>query len=705
MTTSIPDPSHPLRLSSRLNAAREKRFVGRVRDLDLFREALGASDSPFALLHLHGPGGVGKTALLDAFARLAAECGLLTIRVDGRAIDPSPTGFIQALQLAMGLEEDTDPLTSLNGCVKTVLLLDTYEQMAPLDAWLRETFLPKLPSQTIVVLAGRNRPAPAWRMDPGWGELVHILPLRNLRPEEGEEYLRVRGVPTALHADVLAFTHGHPLALSLVADVLAQGDADGTVARVDDPDVVRSLLERFVASVPSALHRRALQVCAHVRVTTVPLLAEALGVDDSDELFTWLRGLSFIEPGPQGLFPHDLAREVLDADLRWRNPDDYLEQHQRIRDYIVRRLQQAQGRDQQQATFDLLYMHRNNALLRPFLQWTTLGTAYADPAAPSDYAVILETVRRHEGDASAEIAQYWIKHQPDAFVVFRENDNHFLGFMATLRLHDTSPEDHRRDPAIQAARHFAVRHGPVRQREVMLHHRFAMGRDAYQSASAAWDMVVMSTTLLWLTTPRVAWSFQTFADPDYWHPTMSYINVQRSPEADFTVEGRRYGVFTHEWRAQSPINWLDLMARRELDTTMTLQQIECDHPPPMIVLSEPQFHDAVRQALRNYHRPDALATNPLIRSRLIAEHAGEDPNAATLQTLIREAAEALLANRKDERLYRAIYRTYFAPAETQELAAEALGLPFSTYRYHLATGIQRVTDSLWQRELYGTAPA
>jgi hypothetical protein len=35
------------------------------------------------------------------------------------------------------------------------------------------------------------------------------------------------------------------------------------------------------------------------------------------------------------------------------------------------------------------------------------------------------------------------------------------------------------------------------------------------------------------------------------------------------------------------------------------------------------------------------------------------------------------------------------------LAAELLGLPFSTYRYHLAGGIARVTESLWQRELHG----
>jgi hypothetical protein len=37
--------------------------------------------------------------------------------------------------------------------------------------------------------------------------------------------------------------------------------------------------------------------------------------------------LSFVELSREGLFPHDLAREALVADLRWRNPDWNMELH------------------------------------------------------------------------------------------------------------------------------------------------------------------------------------------------------------------------------------------------------------------------------------------------------------------------------------------------------------------------------------------
>jgi hypothetical protein len=45
--------------------------------------------------------------------------------------------------------------------------------------------------------------------------------------------------------------------------------------------------------------------------------------------------------------------------------------------------------------------------------------------------------------------------------------------------------------------------------------------------------------------------------------------------------------------------------------------------------------------------------------------------------------------------------TFMQNTPTQQVAAERLGLPFSTYRRHLTRGLERVCDLLWQRELLG----
>ena len=63
-------------------------------------------------------------------------------------------------------------------------------------------------------------------------------------------------------------------------------------------------------------------------LTTEGLLAELNpGNGRACNLFRWLRELSFMETGWRGLFPHDVAREALLADLRWRNPERYADLH------------------------------------------------------------------------------------------------------------------------------------------------------------------------------------------------------------------------------------------------------------------------------------------------------------------------------------------------------------------------------------------
>ena len=65
---------------------------------------------------------------------------------------------------------------------------------------------------------------------------------------------------------------------------------------------------------------------------------------------------------------------------------------------------------------------------------------------------------------------------------------------------------------------------------------------------------------------------------------------------------------------------------------------------------------------------------------------------------------ALRLHPRDDKLLRALERTYLRPAPTQEAAAELLGLPFSTYRRHLSQGVARIVAWLWDHEVYGSAP-
>jgi hypothetical protein len=701
----------PSRLADHLTAVRHQHFVGRDDELALFRSLLRAPELPFFVLYLSGPGGVGKTALLQEFAYLCAQAGTPECYIDGHNLGPSPESLIGALQRAIDLAPPVSPLqTLISQPQRHVILIDTYEALTPLDNWLRSVFLPQLPENVLMVLASTNPPTDAWRTDSGWHSLIHVLPLRNLTPAHSRAYLASRGIPPQEHETILDFTYGHPLALSLVADVCLQRPGSH-FQPAEAPDTIQALLERLVQKVPGPAHRTALEACALVRVTTEALLAEMLGLPDpstssgydAHALFQWLRGLSFIESSSEGLFPHDMVREALVADLHWRNPDWYAELHRRARNYYARHVRSASGKVQQHVLFDYFFLHRDNPTVRPFFEWHAVTGVVTDAMCHSDLPALVAMVAEHEGQDSACLAEHWLRRDACQALIFRDPGGEPAGFLVWVALQDAAPEDINADPAARAAWGYLQNHAPLRPGEGAALFRFWMVRDSYQAVSPIQSLIFVNAVQHYLVTPGLAFTFFPCAEPDFWKPIFGYMDLRRIPEADFEVQGRCFGVYGHDWRAMPPLTWLALLAEREVG--LAPQTSPPGASEPLVVLSRPDFEVATRRALHDFSLPDVLQANPLLRSKLVIERVGNSASAAervaALQSLIRKAAHRLQSSPRETKCYRAVYHTYLQPAPTQEQAAELLDVPFSTFRRHLGVGIGRVVDILWQWETGG----
>jgi hypothetical protein len=686
-------------LGDLLASRRRRRFVGRAAELELFRVALESAEPPVSMLHVHGPAGIGKTSLLDVYARLAADAGARVVRLDGRDLLPSPPAVLQALGGVLEVPEGEGAIAGPSDTERLVVLFDTYERLAPLDDWVRTRLLPRLPATTLTVVAGRMPPGSAWRADPAWRELLRVVSLRNLSPEDSRHYLHACGLDSTRNDQLVELAHGHPLGLSLLADVVVRGGQ--AAADPLTPDLVGTLLRRFVEVVPSGLHRRALEVCALARVTTEALLREVLALEDAYELFTWLRELSFVESGPQGMYPHDLARDALEGDLRWRDPEGYRRVFRGIRGHNQGRLRTSRGEEQQRAIADAKYLFRRLPGVVSPVDWDVWGQEYPEPAQPGHREPILDLVLAWEGEPSAAIAARWWQRQPESFFVVRDQDGAVGGFLVLLDLTWASAQDREADPGAEAAWGYAQRQAPPRPGEVVTQSRFVIDREAYQGPSATLNATPVLTFQRYLGTPNLAWDFLTLAQPERWDAYFAAADLPRAAGADFWVGGRRYGLFAHDFR-QVPVDaLLELVTERALGQDVTLSPPTVK--PPLLVLSQPEFDDAVRQALRDLRRPDLLSRNPLVRTRLVCDRArDEESGAATLEALVGAAVETLREHPRDDKLWRAVERTYVHPATTQERAAAALGLPFSTYRRHLTQGVDRVVACLWDLEVYGS---
>ena len=291
-----------------------------------------------------------------------------------------------------------------------------------------------------------------------------------------------------------------------------------------------------------------------------------------------------------------------------------------------------------------------------------------------------------------------------------ETNDEVLGFLITVALHETSEQDWIKDPAVRAAWTTIQNRAPLRSGEGALYFRFWMAAETYQAVSPIQSLIFVDVVRSPHDPGAGVHSIPLRRSPNFWAPVLTYADLHRLPEAEFESDGgdlrHRFGVYGHDWRIVPPLAWLALLAERGIAS----QPLAAAPPASvaLVVLSRPEFESAVQNALRHFTRPDQLADNPLLNSRLVAEEGGlqqgESDRVEHLRRRINSAAELLQQSARDAKLYRALDRLFSRPTPTQEAAAEILDLPFSTYRRHLRAGVAHIVNVLWQWELGNAEP-
>jgi hypothetical protein len=641
-----------VRLGEHVDRRRQAGFVGRRPELHAFEAALAGQAAPRVFL-VHGPGGIGKTTLLLEMRARAQAAGRTVAMLDGNEIDPSPDGFTRAAAT------DAD-----------VLMIDAYDQLAALDDWVRREYVVTRSADAIVVLAGRDRPAAAWRTDAGWRAVSAPQELGPLDDADSTELLTRAGVPDAACERLVNLGRGHPLALALLADVA--GTTTPPRALADVPELITTLVESVVREAPTEAHMAGLATCAIAWLTTEDLLRATVG-GDAPSVWAWLLRRPFIVSRPGGLTPHDLTREVLEAEFERRAPERYRRIHRIIHDQMVTGVRAGGGSALGQ---QLLFLHRRSPLSTTFFQLRAQGSAALVPATVDDYPQILAMIEHDEGPASAAFANRWLAIQPEQVGVVRGPDG-VAGFAVHLIVPSQSTMDSE-DPVVRAC----LQHAAPRPGEQISIIRFMSGakqgqRDPYAALAAS-----TSAAVEWCTR-RLAVSYNTPSDTEYWGPFFDYLGFQ--PVLEVTVGRTRCVGYAQDWRRFPVDAWLDLMREREHAGGSGPPPESALRPPP---LDQEAFAVAVRAALEQFTRPERLAGNPL---------------GPGVRELIEGAIERLPDEPKGEHARAVLRRTFIRPAASREAAAEALDLPFSTYRRHLAKAVDQLIEQLWSAEIYGSS--
>jgi hypothetical protein len=655
-------------IGSDIDVARDRYFVGRQAELQRL-DALFDEAGP-TLAYVHGPGGVGKSELLQLFARRREELGNAVSTIDARSIVANEQGFLDAIETAQrGLDRTLD-----------LLVIDSLDHAWHLERWLREVYLPALPAMSRVVFGGRDPLDGAWLASPAWRSRLAAIELENLSREETSAYLDRVDVAARHHGTIYECGFGHPLATALLAEIGLRCEGDFPhLGRL--PDVVQTVLSHLLREVLEDAQRLALWCAAVVPALSEDLLGRMIPDEFEPQLFEWLRGLSFVCTTERGLMLHDLARASLTADVQWRAPEVRRVMVERAINEYLHRMQASSGETNENgraivATMQLFGHHLNLGATDSY---------YASTLESEDWPQIEAMVTRHEGEEAGAVARFWRDRGAEIMVV-RDRSGEPAGCSITLWLDQIDRNDAAQDPGVLPLFSHLEEAGLLGAGRIYLV-RFWMGRESYQSFDTPVASVLITRILTQPFVDGMALGFTAHGDP---HSLMAVSSsLDHYDDCSFELGDRTYHVMGHDFRDDPPSRWFQRVL------TNTIRQA------PTRSLDRVSFTEATRNALRFIRQPEKLATNPLLRSHLFEgqELDASPPVAAErLQAVMRSGIESIAHDARNSAAHRLLAATYLGRPIKQRAVCAELGMSYSTYRRRHAEALAHLTEVLWQRD-------
>lgn len=535
---------------------RAGRIAGRARERRLLGELLDV-DGPL-VAYVHGIAGVGKSTLLRAFAADARRRGATVVELDGHGTYATRGAFLVNLLERLGVGEpgeaagrDPAPAARALGAAggQLVLAIDGFELLEPIDGWIARAFVPALPANVRVAIAGREPPAEPWRTT--YHAALRVIALGNLSPDDAVAMLRQRGVEPDAAARLNAVAHGHPLSLQLGVEALRQRPAL-RIGELAVGAVAHELAALYLDGL-DARTRRALDAASLTRRTTLSVLGAMVPDDDPAELFERLRRLPFVVMGHDGLVVHDTVREATSALLRATNPDAYWRMRAAAWSRLRTELRGAPARDAGRYAADMLYLIEEQAVRQAFFP-PAVGEQAVEPARADDGPGIAAFADRWLTGRERELLTRWWAAVPDAFLVARGEDGAGIGFACLADPRDVGARLLDADPVGARWRDHLRRDRPPRD-QCVLFLRFLVGGE---TGSAATGALLLEVTRIYLERRpqlrRVYARAQDFVGADATCAlVMGYLPLPGDPHA-----------VCIDFGPASVDGWLDELGRREL---------------------------------------------------------------------------------------------------------------------------------------------
>lgn len=553
----------PQRIRELMASQAQQAFVGRDTELDALRGML--SEGGPRVAHVHGIAGIGKSALMERFATESRRAGLSVIQLDCRDIEPTEPGLLEALGGALGRQVSCPDalLERLGELGDTVVVFDSFELFRLLDTWLRQVFVPSLPDNVRVILAGRQPPSAPWTTLPGWGTLLVSVPLASLGRGEALALLKNLGLSWEQAEPVARITHGHPLALCLAVEAVREQPRGPLVEDSSLLNVLDELTRTFLEDVGDPLTRRVLEGVSVIRRATVSLMAALFGDLAPQDAFQRLRALPFVGVAGDGLIVHDAVRDAVSRSLHANDPQRHLAYRRAAWRQLISEAETAGTSDLWRYTADMLYLIENPVVREAFFP-SGASTFSVEEASTVDEGDLTRVLTSHEGKHATDALMTWWQRLPQGFSMVRDEQGQVAGFYCRLRSDRLEPAWLLDDPVTE--QWFShLRQHPMPRGEIALFCRRWLSLDDGDSPGGVQAAVWLDLKRTYMELrPRLRRVYLTVRDLPAYQSVARKLGFEVLSDHAVDMDGHTYHSAVLDFGPSSVDGWLTDLAAAEL---------------------------------------------------------------------------------------------------------------------------------------------
>ncbi|UVI27441.1 DUF1492 domain-containing protein [Paenibacillus spongiae] len=346
------------------NKARNKSFLGRDQELSYMKSLL--VEPGIRALHVYGPGGIGKSSLLQQLCQEYDGCEAFIVHQTDKAavhfvhVYPEIPGDSRSSSRSIPIDEMGEFINLIaSRCEMSLLIIDPFDQWMPCYDWITARLVPLLASNVRILSASRFPLEIPWELHTRQEQtMIHNMELKPFDQTTSFRFIESFGIHDISHIHMISkVARGFPFAIQTISlDILRENIDVLSSRRYKTQFYQKAVMYQLQDVRLTQTQAKILDAASLLWSFDYDLITHLLQHEVTINAFRKFCELPFIKLTSDGWQINSSIRYWFRKEFSFRSPDTHDAYQDKARPFLLKRLHQRPPAERSELYLQLLHL-------------------------------------------------------------------------------------------------------------------------------------------------------------------------------------------------------------------------------------------------------------------------------------------------------------------------------------------------------------